>query len=160
MAVRYQTSLRWLLEHGANPNTRLEVITMGSVTQPRTAMALASRLSDPSPLELLLSFGAEMDPDAIFYAIGNRRQNNGTATLKVLLDNGADVNFVSRHWCTPLHRASRGNQPEELKLLLEYGADPNFKPLNWNFSALERAKQDGRTEMYEIMKTALDKEGL
>jgi ankyrin repeat protein len=158
MAVKHESSLRWLLEHGADPNMTFDVPSAGSCQQPRTAVACAAKLSDPASLELLFSHGAETDPLAIFHAIGLRSQMNGTATLEVLINHGADVDYVSRHWGTPLHQAVRRSQTAKVKLLLERGADPNIKTLTGRASALEYAKEEGRVEMYELMNAAQSKD--
>jgi ankyrin repeat protein len=101
---------------------------------------------------MLLSYGAEMDPLAIFYAIGGiRNQDNGTATLEMLIDHDADINYVSDRWCTPLCYAIRRSKNVKLKLLLNHGANPDIKPLNFGVSALEYAKEQGRMDLYELM---------
>jgi hypothetical protein len=70
-------------------------------------MADAATLSDPSALDNLLSHGARLNSLAIFHAIGIRAQRNGTNTLKVLVEHGAEVNYVSRRWGTLLCYAVR-----------------------------------------------------
>ncbi|KAI4614289.1 uncharacterized protein J4E87_009509 [Alternaria ethzedia] len=79
-----------------------------------------------------------MDP-----AIGVRGQRNGIATMAVLIDHGADVNYVSKKWATPLDHAVRHNAKEKLLYLLKHGADPTI-----------RCKERGREELYEILKAA------
>jgi ankyrin repeat protein len=158
IAVKSLSSLKWLLDHGANPNMMSQRLLPGSCLQPTTPLAEAATLSDPGALRLLLSHGAEMDPEAIFHAIGIRYLRNGTATLKELLEHGADANYDSDRWCTPLHYAVRRGLTDKLKVLLQYGADPNVKPLNEHASALEYAMEEGQTEMYEIMKAAQSKD--
>jgi ankyrin repeat protein len=78
----------------------------------------------------------------------------GTATLKMLIDHGADVNYVSKRFVTPLYHAVRRNKMAKLKLLLECGADPNVKYLNSNTTALSYAKVHGRTEFYNLIEAA------
>lgn len=53
-------------------------------------------------------------------------ENNKTATLKVLIDAGADVNARDETGTTPLNAAVHSNaRLETTKMLLESGADPN-----------------------------------
>jgi ankyrin repeat protein len=118
-----------------------------------TPLADAAVLSDPTALRTLLSYGAT-DPDAMFHAIGLRRQHNGTATMEALIENGADVNYVSRRWSTPLHRAIRVYDEEKLMLLLDHGADPSVRSLGGRWSALEVAMDLGRADLVDVMEAA------
>jgi ankyrin repeat protein len=120
--------------------------------QRRTPLADAATLSNPTPLQVLLSHGARIDPEALFHAIGIRRQANGTSTLTLLIEHGADVNYVSERWCTPLYQCVRLNQEAKLRLLLEHGADPNVRSLNNGITALNYAKERGRMNLYDLMK--------
>lgn len=147
-------SLRWLLEHGADPNLSSERREIGSCLQRATPLNYASKLSDPNSVNILLSHGAILDPDAIYHAIGIRYQKNGTATLKALIDHGADVNHNSKRWSTPLFHTVRIGSPEKLRLLLASGVDPEIQSLNTHTLPLELAKKKGRMEMYELMKAA------
>lgn len=62
------------------------------------------------------------------------------ATVKLLLDNGADVNAKNRRASTPLHWAIRDEA--KVRLLLERGADLNAK------------QADGRTPLYQAASLA------
>ncbi|MBE5867048.1 MAG: hypothetical protein E7292_12805 [Lachnospiraceae bacterium] len=74
--------------------------------------------------------------------------------VKVLLENGADVNAMDHHGKTPLvyvihkndYNSDETLQAEIVKLLLEYGADPDIRGL-YNETALEEAR---KYEKYEI----------
>ncbi|CAO2649935.1 Nn.00g012270.m01.CDS01 [Neocucurbitaria sp. VM-36] len=91
-SLSHPNLLRWLLEHGADPNT-MSSRMRGSCSQRRTPLIAASRYNDPTTaLEILLSHGAELDPMAMFSPIGGRMRGNGIAAMRVLLDHGADVN--------------------------------------------------------------------
>lgn len=51
---------------------------------------------------------------------------------KVLLEHGANVNFISRRKDTPLHHAAESQNYELAKLYIEYGADKNaVNDKNW-----------------------------
>jgi hypothetical protein len=61
IAVSNETLLRWLLEHGADPNTVSRRRT-GPGSERYTPLIAVVKLSDPSPAKILLSHGAHMDP--------------------------------------------------------------------------------------------------
>jgi ankyrin repeat protein len=132
----------------------------GSCDRPSTPLAQASTRSDPTAVQILLSHGAEIDPEAIFYAIGIRFQRNGTATMEALIDQGANVNYVSKRWYTPLHHAVYRGNLEKVRLLLERGADPDIKALGGRRSAFESAKTRGRMEMCDLMDVMRSKGGI
>jgi len=115
--------MRWLLDHGADPNAKCQW-RAGSVSQSNTPLQVAAGFDDDAPLKILLAHGAEMDPLALFHAIGVRGQRNGMATTIALVEHGADVNYVARLWATPLHHAVKWGAKEKLVYLLENGADP------------------------------------
>jgi ankyrin repeat protein len=121
-----------------------------------TPLSDAARLSDPTALEILLSHGANMDPDALFSAISGYRgvSPNGTATMEVLIAHGADVNYVSETFGTPLYHAVRHLKESKIKLLLQHGADPGVKCFRAGITALEFAREKGRMEFYDIMHAA------
>lgn len=95
-----------------------------------------------------------MDPLALFSAIGVRGQRNGIATMAVLIDHGADVNYVSKKWATPLDHAVRHNAKEKLLYLLKHGADPTIRCKVGRTTPIEYAQERGREELYEILKAA------
>lgn len=92
-----------------------------------------------------------MDPEAIFWAMGLHFLRTGPATMKVLIEHGADVNYVSETWCTPLYQTVRLNQKENLQLMLEHGADLALKSFK-GVSALDLALRRARMDLYEMMK--------
>lgn len=55
--------------------------------------------------------------------------------VAILLENGADPNYVSKLRYRPIHLAIRHRQPEALTLLLNRGADPNVIDL-WGYAPL------------------------
>lgn len=73
--------------------------------------------------ELLLAYGAKLDPDLLFVTAAPRRQY-GELMAKFLLDKGLDPNPISAEWGTPLHLAVYASNPNIVKLLLDASADP------------------------------------
>ena len=83
--------------------------------------------------------------------------------MKLLLENGADVNAQDWHNCTALHYASKSGHLEAVKLLLENGANPNIQanPYEQDFpddefgdkigTALILASQKGHLEIVKLL---------
>ena len=125
-----------------------------SCLQPGTALAAAAQLKDPTALQVLLSHGAEMDPLALFDAIKVRGHKNGTATMAVLIDHGADVNYMAKNWATPLHHSVHYRSKEKLLYLLKHGADPTVRGRVSKDTPAESAQRRGDQELFEILKAA------
>jgi ankyrin repeat protein len=135
----------------ANPDLMSKRQLTESCHQTTSPMADAATLSDPSALDNLLSHGARLNPLAIFHAIGIRAQRNGTSMLKVLVEHGADVTYVSKRWGTLLCYAVRMRRDDQLEVLMDAGADAEIESLNTKDSALENAKEVGQMKYYELM---------
>ena len=144
--VDNETCVRWFLEHGADPNRR------GS----RNATPLASAALYPSTtvLELLLSHGAELDPEALLSAIDRRGQGRVPA-MRVLIDHGMDVNTPGKAHGSPLHYAVYVAGVDQTRFLLDKGADRSAKdilgqtPVEMAKERMTRSK-DAMT-VYEIL---------
>jgi ankyrin repeat protein len=93
----------------------------------------------------------------MLHAIGRRRQDNGTATMEILIDHGANVNYVSARLSSPLCTAIRINEVDKLKFLLDHGADPTSRRSEGSMSALEYASALGHTHLIHIMEAASGK---
>jgi hypothetical protein len=85
-----------------------------------------------------------MDPLALFDAIKVRGHRNGTATMAVLIDHGADVNYMAKNWATPLLHS----------VLLKHGADPTIRGRVGKDTPAECAQRRGDQELFEILKAA------
>ena len=113
-----------------------------------TALHLAATVADPAILELFLKYGADFhvrsDPDGYYagYADGTvlhaaAKMNPHPESIEFLIEQGIDVNAVTRNGETPLHLAGKNANSEVMRVLLEHGADPNARtssgstPLLW-----------------------------
>ena len=150
-ALHSETLLRWLLNHGANPNTE-SVRRRGSFAalHPDRCGIEPSR-PNPTP-DSTVSRGWNGSTSFV-HAIGVRRQRNGTATMAVLIDHGADVNYLAKNWARPLSHAVRYNAKEKLVYLLSRGADPTLRSKS-GWTSAELAQKSGLPELYEILKEA------
>ncbi|KAJ4364158.1 hypothetical protein N0V83_009613 [Neocucurbitaria cava] len=154
-ALNFETSLRWLLDHGANPNI-MSVRKRGSCDPEPclTPLARAAKYSNPKLLDILLSYGAKIDPVAMFTPIGRRVPGNGIAAMTVLLDHGADINCAVKGKGTPLWYAVTRDKQDTVMFLLGRGADPALPPPGRTMSPMEYAKAKGMTGLYEILEGA------
>lgn len=115
-------NVRFLLEHGAD----VRVYQLCGDEMP--PLISAARLGYPEIVQLLLAHGA--DPNIQIKASNKSvlteiRYDTEPATLKMLLDWGADPNLAG--WCgqTPLMRAAQLGLTEFVQILIEHGADVN-----------------------------------
>lgn len=139
--------VRILVAAGADINARLEhgKSDLGRFTYTgSTPFLLAAQASDLALVSLLIDLGADRDiPNADgttpllaacgVGALGDGDESAGTeeeaiATVKFLLEHGADINAVDHNGETVIHGAAYQSQAELLKLLVERGANVDV----WN----------------------------
>lgn len=102
---------RTLLDKGADPNVRSK---MG-----RTPLIVALRVpGNTATVRLLIEKGAKVDGEALLGAV-----TYDPASVKFLIDKGADVNFVDPKGFTPLQFAAAADREDAVKLLLAKGAE-------------------------------------
>ena len=73
----------------------------------------------------------------------------GAVTL--LLEKGANPNFIDGNRETPLHYALRMNSPSIIKKLLDFGANPNI-PDRMGKKPLHLAKEAGNSEIIHYLR--------
>jgi hypothetical protein len=131
MAIHRDPILRWLLERGVDPNRQSEFTYAFPCRDRCTPLSTAAQAGDDGVqgLRTLLEFGAALDPMALLWAVngGSRGGAPGTAALTLLIDAGADVDYVSERWSTALSHAVRNGMVEKVRVLLGAGADPRVR---------------------------------
>ena len=128
-----------LLSHGANPN-------LVGPSQISPLMAHITSCTEPTTMsfELLIRYGAHLDPDMLFKAVAPRIRQ-GELKTAFFLSKGIAPTITSAKWGMPLHQAVRSGKPGCVKLLLDAGADPTAKATGKGFgkdkTPLEVAEQ-------------------
>ena len=114
-SLQKQEVTRWLLEHGANTETR----TSGD--EGLTPLGLAIKLNELETARMLLSHHASVHAkDRLGRTPLHLARSSQAVTL--LLDHGARVNAQDKHHHTPLYTACVSNLPYLAQALLESGA--------------------------------------
>ena len=146
-----------LLLAGCSPTTpeeaKQKLEKMSVAQSPEALLASTKNEKSEKVAELLVTAG--VDPNA--------RQPNGMTALmsaafngqedvaKMLLEKGADVKLDAAGFNALSLAVERGNKAM-VKLLLAAGADPNIRP-GGGLSALEKAQQQGKAEMVELLQS-------
>lgn len=158
---------RKILESGINVNA--------TDKYNRTLLYIASYFHEVELVQLLIEFGANIDTKDIKgitpLNIGCHGDNrivtvtdesktekvvyhskfDRIKTVKVLLDNNADINSRAKNGVTPLIRASSNGHFEIVETLFEYGADPDIQA-NDGSTALSQATKYNFKDIVELLK--------
>ena len=141
-----EACVRWFLEHGADPNQQSD--------KGFTPLASASLYPSLTTIELLISHGANLVPEALVGAI-SRRGRGGIPVMRCLIDHGIDVNAPLRPHGSPLHYAVYVAGIEQTRLLLDNGADRSMKDaVGWTPVEMARsrmARSEDAKKVYEIL---------
>jgi ankyrin repeat protein len=118
-------SVKLLLDHGADPNFRLEHTDDGIFFE-HSCLSAACYSGDMRIVKLLLDCGASIrSPGALPAAA--RASGKNIDMMRLFIEAGVDPN-VPDEKCreTPLEIACMRSDPEAVELLLEYGANPHI----------------------------------
>jgi ankyrin repeat protein len=123
--------VKWLLDHGANPNGK-EIICD---TSDGTPLHYATARGHLECVQLLVCAGASVNLENGYTntALHLAAHGGHVECMKFLIENGANVNALNWYQETPLHNCH--HKPECVKLLLEKGADVHL----------------GRSQLYKIV---------
>lgn len=133
--------MRFLLQSGADVD--------GGSPDCGTALCYAE---SPEVARELIDYGA--DPNAEVEVQHYRplhAHHSRPSVLRVLLENGADVNAREITGCTPLLTAASACCLESVRILLEYGADPCVRDFR-GCTSIETAKGVGAEDIANLIK--------
>jgi ankyrin repeat protein len=130
-----------------------------------TPLSWAAMLGQKEVAELLISAGADLNPQDAFSSISplHHAATNGKRDLaELLINSGADVNakltgglastLGSLRGATPLHGAAQNARPEIVELLIDSGVDLNAKDSQGR-TPLQYATEMGYGELVELLRT-------
>ncbi|PGH18848.1 hypothetical protein AJ79_00261 [Helicocarpus griseus UAMH5409] len=149
VAVANENVLKWLLEHGADPNI--------SNKRGDTALKTAVGNNLLTSVEILLLHGAKMPPDILHQ--GLRSMKLTVPMLRLLVENGADLNYVHEEYGSPLHHATYWGEKKIVQALLDAGANVNIvedAALENALTPAELAKKENNKEVYDMLVRALN----
>ena len=117
------------------------------------ALLHAAYSNDLGRAQELLESG--IDPDTVYRhdprtALIAAARNNHWEMVRLLVANGADVNFHARGDETPLMAVVRGGDPDTISLLLQMGADAN-RTVKGDGSPLISASRTGNAEAVRML---------
>jgi len=119
-----------------------------------TPLMIAASFASPDIVQAVLDAGGDMD--AIDPAFGDRNawmyaaQYGNLPALGLLLDHGADIEYVDGFDSNALIAAAFNRHPDAVRFLVEHGADINFRGPTGS-TALGWAEYNGDTELAEYL---------
>jgi len=140
-AVGSLEAMRMLLDHGADVNAANDF----------GATALMWAITDPEKVRLLLAKGADVNANSkmgktpLLLAAAN---DGSSATVRLLLDRGANLQVRDKTQTTPLLAATYANDTATIRLLVDRGAAVNDKRDN-GLTPLMYAAQNGNLKAVE-----------
>lgn len=153
MSVGKEKLMRWLLDHGADPNLAHDQAPSAL----RTAVVTEK---GGDAVRLLLEHGAALEPPNILhFAINAQATMSDRACVervKQLVRAGADINHIDpKKKGTALHLAAWHSRGDIVEALIELGADPDV--VFMGRTAADVAKEEARdfkpaVKIYEFLK--------
>ena len=126
-----------------------------------TPLFFALRQKDDKMIELLLKAGANpnvMEKNGLYSALSWSVSDNSISTVRLLLDNGADVNYQVKKSETALTVAAKGCKKFDMvSLLLIHGADPELMDTFKQNTLTGLKRYCTASPDYEKMKALLEK---
>ena len=119
---------REFLSRGADPNAS------GPSKKSLLQCALISGYEEKA--ELLISYGAKIEPNLLWSTVGSRKRH-GERMTRFLLEKGVDPNqALSEEWGRPLHLAAAVADVKLVELLLGAGAERGAVSTGWRVEGM------------------------
>lgn len=121
-------------------------IEASTVTETTPKLIGATLAGDTATVRRLLEQGS--NPNVVYNtntALTYAARDGFIDIARLLIDHGADVNWIDGEGVTPLILASFKDHIELVRLLLEHDADTTVRD-QWNRTALDYARRRGETD--------------
>lgn len=148
------------MENNITQKEALEMLKQMDISAVPQNLVFYSQEGDENKVALLLKGGVNpnfpTEPDKnkkIFYASHQAASKGKLGVLKLLLENGCDINLKDKEGYTSLMHAIFSNQIEVVKYLISAGANLNLRA-NDNFNALHYAKYNKKEEIVQLLRDA------
>jgi len=89
----------------------------------------------------------------MFAAISDHTWSRGTETLELLIEQGADINYRTERWGSPLCHAVHWIKKNQLEVLLRHGVDTSYRDIRGQ-TAAEYAREIDQHELAAIIDAA------
>jgi ankyrin repeat protein len=136
-------------------STRIIIVSLlalvSTVLTGCTSIHTAARQGNLKEVRRQLAWGVNVNKSHLFTRdtpLIEAAANGHMEVVKLLIENGADVNLKGEAWYGPLHAAAAKGHLEVVKILLENGADVNIFHHN---KPLHNAAMNGHIEVARIL---------
>lgn len=149
----YVSMVSFWLGNGADANMSASAYFIGRRILDRPLLHMAIDRGNAKMAKALLRKGADANASygsRAALSSATRKRGCKAAMVRLLLDAGADVHFISPNGLTPLHNAANWGNRKITQLLLDYGADLNATE-NFGHTALDHAMFCGNFEVIECL---------
>lgn len=121
--VNYGRVVELLIDAGADPKAICKIKGAQKATTPLIASVVSMKTD---VVEVLLNSGIALDSRSALTAVRSALHLKDAATLRVLVEHGAELNSIDSDGYSPLYFEVLQENKENIILLLELRADPNF----------------------------------
>ncbi|HZQ24686.1 MAG TPA: ankyrin repeat domain-containing protein [Terriglobales bacterium] len=122
-----------------------------------TALHLAAFFSHPETARALVEAGSDVNVASRngmqVAPLHSAAAGHNFATVRILLEHGADPNARQHGGWTPIHAAAQDGDEDMVDLLIKHGADPTLKN-DVGLTPLDVAKEKGHSELASRLSAA------
>lgn len=133
-------------------NSMNDEIHIANFPEPQVAALVRALIAgDGSKVKELASAGVDLDSVGLYEStpVAVSIETNNLKMLELLLELGADPNFITPKEISAAEHAASHKKPGYLRLMLESGLDPNIK--SWNKPIIFFAIENNRWQQFDML---------